>query len=1071
MTARSTGGLAAALPRFAVHNPVAMGLMTALIVGLGLYYWFTLTREFFPNLEAERITVSVLLPGATPEEAEKLVARPLEQSLRAVRNVRELRSQVIEGLVVSYVELYAGSDTRTALDEVRSAVDRVRSELPDDAEEPRVEELKPKVPVVICALHGDVRERLLRDVAREIKDELLERREISEIDIVGVRPRELWVELRPEALEAYGLTFAEVGERLAAANLDLPGGQLEGERGNIRVRALAEGRTAEWLERLILRGSQSGRALRLGEVATVREAFADRVLEGRFDGERACQLVVWKSAGEDALAIAKVVRAYVAEHPELRGGALELDITLDLARFIEERLELMTRNAKSGLIFVMIALALVLELRVAIWVAAGIPIAFLGTFGVMAWVGVSINMISLFGLIVVLGIIVDDAIVIGENIFTRTRAGQDPHSAAIEGAGEVALPVLAAVLTTIVAFLPLMFIAGQLGTMLEQLPLVVIAALSVSLIEAFLILPHHLSHGKPAAEPDSEPPPPAPGWRGWPTRAWRVSWAWLCWLGELKYVLVERWGQAVLDAMLRVVLPWRYAFLGLGAAILVLSGGILASGKLPFVLVQEMDAETIAVNLEMEPGTQAAGTRQMMDRIEQLARGCVEVRTVSGTLGSGYNDEGPINPDDPATMAQLQVELHPAASREAERQRNAVQLAAHFREALRDAPGVSRLTFEPQTEGPKGADISLRLKADALPNLQRAVIELRERMSAMEAISQVSDDLRLGKRELRVEAGELAQATGLSSRELALQLRHALAGFEAQELQEEDGELTVRVRLAASDRRGPDDLLRLRIRTPSGDRPHFETVAQVEPSRGFATLTRVDGRRAVTVDAEVDELRYNVNAVTAQLVRQLEESGFAERHRVSFSFEGRKKQTTESLGSLKVGFPVALALIYCMIAILFGSYTQPLIVMAAIPFAFIGAVAGHLLTGFPFTFMSMIGCVALSGIVVNDSLILVDFINRERAAGRPPSEAAREGSLSRLRAIVLTSVTTIAGLTPLLAERSFQAQFLIPMAVSIVYGLAFGTIVILVLIPAIFLLLDDAHRSWRWLRSGELPGD
>ncbi len=1039
------------LARFSVRNPVTVNLLMWFIIIAGIYWWFNLVREFFPNAVPEMVAITVPYPGATPEEVEKSVTRRIEREIENVDEVKEITSRVLEGVTVIQVRLEDGADRQRVLNDLRSEIDKVKPDLPDGAEDPEIKEMRPTLPVIGVVIFGEVSERSLRDAARKLRDDLLDLPLVTEVVLSGIRDREIWAEVWPEKLEEHQLTFEEVGRTMAMANLDLPGGQLKSRQGNVRVRTVGEKNRASELEGMVIRSREDGTAIRLRDVAEVRETFEDRVERGRFSGRPAALVTVFKTPEQDAVRISKAVKKFVADNPTRLGGALELEVTTDLARFIEQRLDLMTRNARLGIILVLFALAFFLDLRVALWVGVGLAISFLGTFMLMHVFNASINLLSLFGLIVVLGLIVDDAIVIGENFYTKIAEGLSPPEAAIAGTNEVAKPVLAAVLTTIAAFLPLMFMGGRIGTFLGVLPIVVSAALMVSLIEAFIILPSHLGHQK--IRDPSLPP-----------RFGAVGRSWMAFRKKQREILDVRM-PAVYEKVLRFVLRWRYASMaaavGLSAAVI----GLVAGGIVPFVLLQETDAETISITLEMTAGTPESGTLDVIQQIETMALSCPETRTVFSTVGSAFDDRGRVTPADPATVGQLVIELVAAEQREKLGQRNSKAIIAAWRLRSAGIPGVTSLRIVGRGGGPAGKDIEIRLRSDDLDAANRAAEYVKELLAGYRGVSEIEDDLTEGKLEVRLALKDTARALGLTTRDLALQVRHALFGFEVQDLQEEDEEITVRVVLPEAARRDIADLGRFRLQTPTGARVPLSEVALLTTERGYSSLVRADGKRAVTVTAEVDDEVTNSSRITGELGDKLAGIGHLFPG-VTVSFEGQKKETMESVGSLKILFPLALLIIYSLIAMLFRSYVQPIVVMAAIPYAFVGAVLGHLIMGYPFTILSMIGAVALAGIVVNDSLILVDFINRRRRAGVGTFEAIIEGGKSRLRPILLTSITTIFGIGPLMLERSFQAQFLIPMAISIVFGLALATVLTLVLLPTLYLAFEDLRGCVRWLLTG-----
>lgn len=1036
------------IPRASVNNPVAVNLLMWFTVLVGLYYWFDLVREFFPAIETEHVSITIAYPGATPEDVERAITLRIERRIRDIDGIEEISSTVLEGMSVVLIELEPDADKERILNEIRSDIDLVKADFPREADDPEIVEVRPYVPVVSVVVTGDVPEERLRAEALDVRDDLLDLGGISEVNVVGRRTREIWAKVQPEKLEEYELTFEDVGRAVARANVDVPGGQIKSSSGNIRLRTMGESRRALALEDIVVETRPDGSTVRLRDVADLEDTFEDRVMRGRFGGERALQIVIFKTPEQDALEISTKVKDYVARNPSRLSGAVELHVTTDLARFIDQRLDLMVRNARAGLILVLLTLTLFLSIRTAFWVAVGLPIALLGSFAVMAWMGASINLLSLFSLIVVLGLIVDDAVVIGENVHSRLQNGEDPKEAAWRGASEVALPVIAAVLTSIIAFLPMAFMKGIWGDFMEVLPIVVGAALSVSLLEAFVILPSHLAHGGRVTTGGGT------GIRGVAER-----------VARLRDHVLDRQLKSRFESLLRFVLRWRYPAVAASAITLAAAVGMVQGGVVPFVLMQEVDAESVTVTLEMAAGTSEDRTIEVVSRIEELARAYPEVVSVFSVVGASFSDRGQQSPSDPATVGQLFVELLPADQREADGMRSSATIIDEMRAATLFIAGVSKLNYRAESGGMQGADIELRIRNEDLGVASRAADRVKELLLTYQGVGEIEKDLQEGKLEARVTLLDAATPLGLTTEGLAAQLRGALFGFEAQELQEEDDEMVVRVLLPEAARRELSDLGRLRIATPSGERVPFEEVAELRTERGYANLRRVDGKRAVTVRAEVDETTGNVQKITEDLTKRLATLD-AEFPGTSVTFEGQQKETTESFGSLAIGFPVALFAIYALIAILFRSYTQPVIVMAVIPYSLVGAVAGHLLMGFPFTLLSMIGAVALAGIVVNDSLILVDKVNRLRREGMDRNEAVVQGAVSRLRAILLTTITTTAGLVPLLAERSFQAQFLIPMAVSIVFGLLFATVITLLILPTFYLLFEDLRRAARWLFTG-----
>lgn len=1036
------------IPRASVNNPVAVNLLMWAIVLSGIYYWFTLVREFFPAISTEQISIVVPYPGATPEDVERAITLRIEREIRDIDGIDEIDSAVMEGMTVISVKLDKDANLDRVLNSVRSEIDQVKPEFPRTAEDPEIIEVRPYMPVISVVVSGKVPEERLRRLGQEIRDDLLDLEVLSEVNLIGIRNREIWAEVRPEKLEEYGLTYGEVGRAVAQGNLDMPGGQLRSDSGNVRIRTMGESRKAAQLEELVIDAGADGETVKLSDLATVRDTFEDRVMQGRFGGKPAVSLMVFKTPEQDALEIASRVKDYVARNKTRMGGAVTVNTTTDLSRFIDQRLDLMVRNARAGLILVVITLAVFLSLRTAFWVAVGLPVSLLGAFTVMSMLGVSINLLTLFSLIIVLGLIVDDAVVIGESVHTRIQEGMPPLEAAVKGATEVARPVLAAVITSVIAFAPLAFMEGVWGDFLGVIPIVVISALSISLIEAFIILPSHLGHVRR----------PRKGTAG-PIRSFIERFG-----AARDHLLGDRLRDGF-ERLLRFLLRWRYATLAASFGLFLAITGLVAGGVVPFVLLQEVDAEAVTLNLEMAAGTSEARTLETVEQLEKMAFEYPEVKTAFTVLGASFSDRGQESNADPATVAQIYLELVAADERELAGMQSSTAIIDQMRARSLYLPGVDKLAFRAENGAVRGADVEVRVRSESLADASRAADHVRDLLLGFDGVTEIEKDLREGKLEARLSLKDSARSLELDTQGLARHLQDAVFGYEAQELQEEDDEVKVRVLLPENARRTLGDLGRLRVKTGNGGRVPLEEVADLHTDRGYSTLHRADGKRAVTIRAEVDESRANVAEITADLGNELADID-QQFPGVSISFEGQQKETRESMGSLFTGFPVALLLIFALVAMLFGSYLQPIIVMAIIPYSIVGAILGHYIMGFPFTLLSMIGSVALAGIVVNDSLILVDKVNNNRKEGMPLFEAVVMGARSRLRAILLTTITTAAGLFPLLLERSFQAQFLIPMGVSIVFGLIFATALTLLVLPTFYLIFEDLRLAGVWLRTG-----
>jgi multidrug efflux pump subunit AcrB len=1067
------------LPRFSVDNPVLVNvLMAALLIG-GVYCSLTLVREMFPESRPNQVLITTPYPGATPAEVEKGISTRIEEAIKDVENIDKIETQITEGLSSVIVSMTsAAKDIDQVVNDFKAAVDAIpRDELPEDAEETRVLKFEPMLPVISVSVFGDVDERTLKDLGRRLRDDLLLLPGISDVELGGTRKSELTVEVDPEKLVEYRLSLSQVADAIHQANLDLPGGQLETPDQNVAVRTLGETDDTARIEQTIVRTTPTGEVVRVSNVGRVIDDFEDTDVKGRYQGKPAVDVTVFKRSDQDAVDIAAKVKAFVAGK---RGEPLERDLigtmrhhlgmpsSLDriwqqarddpypttvrietysnLARFIESRLDLLKRNGLWGLTFVFLSLLLFLNWRIAFWVMMGLLVSISGAIMLMSMVGATLNLISMFGLIVVLGLIVDDAIVVGENVYTRVEEGEEPRLAAVRGAEEVTWPVFIAVLTTIGAFLPLLFIEGQIGDFMGVLPVVVTCALAVSLIEAFSILPSHLAEWLRPVRRDMIEHAPR-------HRLARVVTP----LREAQQRMVNDRLLPAYERVLRTAVSYRYVTVAAVASLLLMSFGLVASGRVPFVFVQKMDSETIVANLEMPVGTPSSRTEATIQQIEQAVLNLPgnEVNTIWTLIGARLNiGQRGATASSRSHVAQAIIELPPLE----ERERTSEQIIAQLRQDTAGIAGANSIRFLTMQGGPGGAEIEIEITGKRIGDLVEVSERLKNELAGYPGVFDIDDDFEKGRREVQIELLDSARPLNLTTRYLATEIRGAFYGLEARTLQRDREDVDIRVRFPEERRRQIYELESMRIATPGGRMVPFREVARLKEGEGYSAIRRVNQRRAVVVSADVDQSMANAEEVLRSLeptVADLESSHPG----VRIEFAGNKREMSKSLGSLKRDFFIAILVIAVMLAGLFKSYIQPLVVLTAVPFGLNGAIAGHYFMGYPLTILSTIGLVALTGIVVNDALILVSFINQEVGGGTPVLEAVIRGGRRRLRPIILTSLTTILGLAPLMTETSFQARFLIPMAISISFGLAFATVLTLVVVPAIYMIVDDVTRA------------
>ena len=1025
-------------------NGVAANLLMVLVVVGGLVSALTLRKEVFPEISSELVSVTVPYLGAAPEEVEQAICARIEERLVDLDGVRRIRSTAAEGVGTVTLELVEGVDVRAVLDDVKSRVDGIDT-FPAETEQPIVQEIVLRRAVIDLAITGPEDPRSLRRLGEQVRDEVAALPGITQVELVAAPPYEISIEVSEKDLRRFGLTFDAVAQAVRSTSLELPGGSLRSPGGEILLRTAGLARTGREIEDLVLLTRGDGSRITLGQVARVVDGFAQTDQQARFDGLPAVLVRVYRVGSQDVTEIADAVKAYVeTTRPRLAEG-VTLTTWQDDTILLDSRLDTLLRNGQSGLLLVLLVLALFLRLRLAVWVSVGIAVSFCGALFTMPTFDLTINTMSLFAFIIVLGIVVDDAIVVAENIHHHVEQGVPTQEAIVLGAQEVAMPVTFSVLTTMAAFGPLLLVGGNTAKVLMAIPVVVVSTLAFSLVESLFILPHHLSNlgqGNPQG-------------LGHRIQA-KVS-------GALD-ALIER----VYRPFLARALAWRYASLAVAFGLLLVAWAFVSSGRLRFTLLPSVEADNLVAFLALPPGTPADVTAQALEQLEQAARTLEEEVTVAGETDAFRHmltsvGEQPyrttlsrtayIPSQTAAHLGEIHIELSPSE----ERSTSALDLLDRWRELTGPVPDAVELRFI-STVLSAGEPINLQLASPDLDALRRAADALSQALAAYPGVLDINDSFRTGKREVRLAITPEGQALGLTLADLARQVRQAFYGEEAQRIQRGRDEVRVMVRYPEAERRSLAHLEALQIRLPNGRGVPFETVARVETGRGFAAIERTDRKRTVNVTADVDLEITNGNQVLGDLRRTTLPALMAEFPGLSYSLEGEQQQQRETVAGLGRSFLIALVIIYGLLAVPFRSYIQPLIVLTAVPFGMAAAALGHLIMGLDLTVLSGFGIVALTGVVVNDSLVLVDFTNRKVRAGLPLDQAIAEAGVRRFRPILLTSLTTFAGLTPLLLEESIQAQFLIPMATSLAFGILFSTAVILVLVPVGYRVLEDF--SW-----------
>ena len=1040
------------------HHKVAANLLMLMMLLAGVFALDRLNIQFFPNFALDIVTVRVVWTGASAEDVETGITEPLEQRLKNVDNLRKMTSTSAQGVASITLEFEEGTDPVIALDQAKQQVDEFRN-LPADAEEPQVTHAVNYEPVARLLITGPGDAAELRELAHEFETELL-RRGIDRITFNGRPEEQISIEIGSSMLQQLNLSLDDVADRVAALSRDLPAGTVgDGETAR-ELRSLDQRRDESGFARLPL-VSEDDYRIDLGAVAGIERQARRGGVTLSVEGKPAVELLLQRAEAGDSLEAARVLDQWLQDtRPTLPQG-VQVSVYDESWQLIKQRIMLLLKNGLGGLVLVVGILYLFLTARVAFWVAVGIPISFMATLAILYFAGGSINMISLFALIMALGIIVDDAIVVGEDALAHYQAGETPLLAAEGGARRMLAPVMASSLTTVAAFLPLMLVGGIIGKILITIPLVIIAVILASVVESFLVLPGHLRHSFVKLHHE-----PATGLRA------KLDQSFAHFRDRIFRTFVTR------------ALDYRAATLATAVALLLLAAGLRAGGYLNFTFFPSPESQILYANVAFVAGTPRERVDAFVAHLEQTLRDTEAAFVSTSGTESAPLDE-PLDGDRPPRLLSTVVARHGSSvNAQAHQQRSGDQLGALMVElvpseqrAVRNPQfirawqqrvvlpaGLEHFTISVRQPGPPGRDVTIRLTGRDALTLKQAALEMASSLETIPGMYGVEDDMPFGREQLIYELTPAGEALGLTTAELGRQLRTAFEGRLVQIFQDGPDEVEVRVQLPEQERDLLSTLGRVNIRTASGDFLPLMSVARWHAQQGFQAVRHADGQLAVEVSGEVDASVSNANRVLAAL----EESVLQElesRYGIEYSFEGRAADQAETIGDMKRGVLLGLTLIYLVLAWVFASYGWPLVVMAVIPFGVVGALIGHWVMGLDITILSLFGLFGLSGIVVNDSIILVSFYKRLRESGLALREALIEAACQRLRAVLLTSLTTIAGLTPLLFETSLQAQFLIPMATSIAFGLAFATALVLVLVPVLLSLHEDVQhwlqRRWR----------
>lgn len=1023
---------------FFARHPTAGNLLMLFLAVLGFSTLPGLQRETFPDFTAQQLQITIAYPGASAEDVEEAICQRLEDAIDAVNEVEELSCEAREGISIAVVEMVEGGDMARFMDDIKSEVDAIDN-FPEETELPVIKELGRTDNVVAIAITGPMSDSDLKAYAEQVKERMQRLPEISQVEINGFSDHQLRIEVPARTLQQYGISMSDVASAVQRQGIDMPSGSLETVDQDLLIRFTDLRRNPQELADLIIVSANSGAEVRLGDIARISDRFELDEEKVLFNGQRAALLQVIKTKQQDTLRVMDAVSRFLDQ--ELRPSAprgVAFHVTQDRSSIVRDRLSLLLKNGGQGLVLVFLVMWLFFQGRFAFWVAMGLPVSFLGALFFMSILGLTINMITMVALLIAIGLLMDDAIVIAENIATQLRKGKSAMQAAVDGTRQVAPGVISSFLTTASVFGPLAFLSGNMGKVLQFIPMVLLLVLVISLIEAFLILPHHLGHALKHHEQET---------------------------GRFRQAFDERLIH-FRDHTVGHLVDWsihqRYWFIGIIIGLFLFSIGMLVGGKLKFQSFPDIEGDIIEARILLPQGTPLARTEAVVDRVTEGIQAVDRhftplqpdqqplVRNVQVRFNNNLdaNESGP-------HLATVTVDLLTAEARSGQLE-DYINL---WRERSGEIPDLVALNFKEPTMGPGGIPLEIRLTGSDLDQLKQASLELQTWLASYRGTFNLSDNLRPGKPELRLRLRDGALALGLDASTIASQLRAAFYGTVASEIQVGPEAYEIDVRLAGQDRASRTDMEGFRIVTAAGDQVPLNAVAHIESARGYSRIIRIDGVRTVTISGDLDpritNAREIINHTQANFLPEL----LARYPGIDAAIEGESRDTAKTGSSMLRSFAIGLVGIFILLSFQFRSYVEPLVVMSIIPLALIGVIWGHLLMGLSFTMPGIIGFASLAGIVVNDSILLVEFLKLRVREGYEIVEAAKMASRDRFRAVLLTSVTTIAGLIPLLLEKSMQAQVLVPLATSIVFGLLTTTLLVLLVVPALFSILHDLGIS------------
>ena len=1035
----SSGNLDKGPIAWMARNRVAANLLMLTFLVGGLLATQHIRREVFPSFEVDVVSISVPYPGASPEDVEQGVLLAIENVIRGVDGVERVTSVALEGAGTVSAELLDNANGNKVLQDIKNEVDRITS-FPEEIEEPIVSLVIVKRPVLTVILYGDADEMTLRNLAEQAKLDIARDDEITLAEVSGTRPLEISVEVPLSKLREHDLTLAQIAAQVRQTSLELGGGGVKTPGGEMLVR-VDERRDygSEYADIPVLSTADGSRVL-LDQLAEVKDGFADVDLKTLYNGKQAVSLTVYRVGDEDPVEVSRAAKAFVERLRTRLPESVSADVISDRSDIYRERIELLERNAGLGLILVIILLGMFLEVRLAFWVTLGIPISFIGCLLFLPIMDISINMISLFAFIIAVGIVVDDAIVVGESIYYERGKGDGHLPAAVRGTKIVATPVVFAILTNIIAFMPMLFVPGIMGQLWRNIPSVIIVVFTISLVEALFILPSHLSHKRIKAE----------------GLFWRIVEGPQRFFGaRLQSFVAKRYNPFVAFSIRH-----RYITVAIGLATLLLTLGWWMGGRLQYRFFPKIESDQVRATVTMPYGTPFEQTAAIEQRLRTGAWRVLDrhggtniLEGIYSIVGGHPSGRGPVGGGGGSGGHLAGVEVNMVSL--GERDISAREFTEEWREEIGPIPGVESLEFKFNIGPQLGSPIDVELSHPDNAILEQAAGEVARRLGEYSGVVEIDDGIERGKEQFSFKLKPSARSLGITALDLARQVRNAFYGAEARRQQRGQDEIKIYVRLPESERRYEDDIMRLMIQAPDGSELPLAEAAEIERGRAYQQIKRTDARRTINVTADIASGDVQVQ----NIIEDLRSGLLPQLKRIypdlAYSLEGEQREQRESIGGLMQGFGVAIFGLFALLAVIFRSHLQSLIVLIIIPFGIVGAVLGHILMGYSISFVSLVGVVALAGVVINDNILLIDTANEYRRQGMDALTAAIEAPTRRFRPVLLTSMTTFLGLAPMIFETSIQARFMIPMAISLGFGILFATLITLVLVPAFYMILED----------------